>query len=124
MAPNCLFARKSVALFQAIELAQGVERMVRRKLAQLKAAVELRDLAVSPETVSREPVTRERKSQHSIRISHAWQLCLVWRSHDVYDADLVRSIVLGNLVVAEKEVTCYRPFILAISCCRISRDRT
>ena len=36
-----LFARKSVALFQSIELAQGVELMVRRKLAQLNAAAEL-----------------------------------------------------------------------------------
>jgi proteic killer suppression protein len=97
-----LFARKSVALFQAIELAQGVELMVRRKLAQLNAAAELRDLAVPPENCL-EPVTRERKSQHSIRISHAWQLCFVWRSHDVYDVDLVRSNALGNLVVAEKK---------------------
>jgi len=97
-----LFARKSVALFQAIELAQGVELMVQRKLAQLNAAAELRDLAVPPENCL-EPVTREGKSQHSIRISHAWQLCFVWRSPDVYDVDLVRSNVLGNLVVAEKE---------------------
>ena len=74
-----LFARKSVALFQAIELAQGVELMVRRKLAQLNAAAELRDLAVPSENCL-EPVTRERKSQHSIRISHGWQLGFVCRS--------------------------------------------
>jgi addiction module HigA family antidote len=97
-----LFARKSVALFQAMEMAQGVELRVRRKLAQLNAAAELRDLAVPPENCL-EPVTRETKSQHSIRISHAWQLCFVWRSHDGYDVDLVRSNVLGNPVVAEKE---------------------
>src|ERR1700730_12352431 len=97
-----LFARKSVALFQAVELAQGVELIVRRRLAQLNAAAELRDLAVPPENCL-EPVTRERKSQHSIRISHAWQFCFVWRNHDVYDVDLVRSNVLGNLVVAEKQ---------------------
>lgn len=97
-----LFARKSVALFQAIELAQGVEPRVRRKLAQLNAAAELRDLAVPPENCM-EPLTRERKSQHSIRISHAWQLCFVWRSHDVCDVDLVRGNVLGNLAVSEKE---------------------
>ena len=89
-------------MFQAIELAQGVELTVRRKLAQLNAAAELRDLAVPPENCL-EPVTRERMSQHSIRISHAWQLCFVWRSPDVYHVDLVRSNVLGNLVVAERE---------------------
>jgi plasmid maintenance system killer protein len=43
-----LFARKSVALSQAIELAQGVEPSVRRELAQLNAAAELRDLTVPP----------------------------------------------------------------------------
>src|SRR5260370_7804543 len=89
-----LFARKSVALFQAIELAQGVEIMVQRKLAQLNAAAELRDLAVPPENCL-EPVTREGKSQHSIRISHAWQLCFVWLSPNVYALDLFHSYVLG-----------------------------
>ena len=97
-----LFARKSVALFQAIELVQGVELMVRRKLAQLNAAAELHDLAAPPENCL-EPATPERKSQHSIRISHAWQLCFEWRSHDVYDVDLVRGNVPVHLVVADKE---------------------
>jgi antitoxin HigA-1 len=97
-----LFARKSVALFQAIELAQGVELIVRRKLAQLNAAEELRDLIVPSENCL-ERVTLERTSHHSIRISHAWQLCFEWRSHDAYDVDLVRNHVPGNLVVAEKE---------------------
>jgi len=97
-----LFARKSLALFQAIELAQGVELMVRRKLAQLNTAAELRDLAVPWENCLT-LITSERKSQYGIRISHAWQLCFVWRSHDVYDVDLVRSNDLGNLVVAKKE---------------------
>jgi addiction module HigA family antidote len=97
-----LFARKSVALFQAIELAQGVELVVRRKLAQLNAAAELRDLTVPAENCL-EPITRERKGQHSIRISHSWQLCFVWRSHDAYDVDLVRSYAPGNLTIAETE---------------------
>jgi hypothetical protein len=42
--PELFFARKSVALFHSIELAQGIEPVVRRKLAQLNAAEELRDL--------------------------------------------------------------------------------
>ena len=60
------------------------------------------DLTVPPENCL-EPVTLETTSHHSIRISHAWQLCFEWRSHDAYDVDLVRSNVPGNLVVAEKE---------------------
>jgi proteic killer suppression protein len=97
-----LFARKSVALFQAIELAQGVEPRVRRKLAQLNAAAELRDLAVPVENCL-EPLTREGKSQHTIRISHALLFCFVWRRHDLYDLDLVRSNFFENLAVAKKE---------------------
>src|SRR5713101_4378618 len=68
-----LFARKSVALFQAIELAQGVELTVRRKLAQLNAAAELRDLAVPPENCL-EAVTRERMSpQQRLLLEVAWE---------------------------------------------------
>jgi addiction module HigA family antidote len=97
-----LFARKSVALFQAIERAQGVELRARRKLTQLNAAAELCDLTVPPENCL-ESLTRERNSQQSIRISYAWQLRFVWRNHDVYNVDLDRSYPLGNLVVAETE---------------------
>jgi antitoxin HigA-1 len=97
-----LFARKSVALFQAIELAQGVELKVRRKLSQLNAAAEICDLAVPPENCL-ESLTRETNSQQSIRISHAWQLGFVWRNHDVYNVDLDRSHALGNLAVGERE---------------------
>ena len=47
--PELLSARKSVALFHPIELAQDVELAARRKLAQLNAAEDLCDLAVPPE---------------------------------------------------------------------------
>jgi proteic killer suppression protein len=97
-----LFARKSVALFQAIELAQGVELRARRKLTQLNAAAELCDLTVPPENCL-ELLTHERNSQQSIRISYAWQLRFALRNHDVYNVDLDRSYPLGNLVVAETE---------------------
>jgi plasmid maintenance system killer protein len=70
------FARKSVALFQAIELAQGVELRARRKLTRLNAATELCDLTVPAENCL-ESLIRERNSQQSIRISYAWQLPLV-----------------------------------------------
>jgi hypothetical protein len=60
-----LFARKSVALFQAIELAQGIELIVRGKLAQLNAAAELRDLTVPPENCL-EPVTLDTTSRRRL----------------------------------------------------------
>ncbi len=97
-----LSARKSVVLYHPIELAQGVELAVRRKLAQLNAAEELRDLEVPPENCL-EPVTREKNGEYSIRISHSWQLCFVWRDYDAYDVDLVRSYARGNPAVAKRE---------------------
>lgn len=100
--PELLFARKSVALFHPIELAQGVELVVRRKLAQLNAAEELGDLAVPLENCLK-ALTREREGEHSIRISHSWQLCFVWRGHDAYDVDLVRSYARTGLTVAQRE---------------------
>jgi addiction module HigA family antidote len=100
--PELLSARKSVALFHPIELAQGVEQIVRRKLAQLNAAEELSDLAIPPENCLG-PVSRERRGEYSIRITHCWELCFVWRDHDAYDVDLVRSYAPGNLTVARTE---------------------
>ncbi len=98
--PELLFARKSVALFHPIERAQGVELVVRRKLAQLNAADELRDVAVPSEN-RLDIVTSNRKSEYSIRISHCWQLCFAWRDRDAYDVDLVRSY--ENPTVARTE---------------------
>jgi addiction module HigA family antidote len=100
--PELLAARKSVALFHPVELAQGVELAVRRKLAQLNAAEELHDLAIPPENRLK-AVTSEGKGAYSIRISHAWQLGFVWRDYDAFDVDLVRSYAAGNPTVATRE---------------------
>ena len=94
--PELLFARKSVALFHPIELAQGIEPVLRRKLAQLNAAQELRDLSVPSENCL-EPVTHARNDEYSIRINHAWQLCFVWRDHDAYHVNLVHNYAGENL---------------------------
>jgi addiction module HigA family antidote len=93
--PELLFARKSVALFHPIELARGIEPMVRRKLAQLNAADALRDLAVPSESCLAS-VTPARTSEYSIRVNHAWQLCFVWHDRDAYDVDLVPNYAVGK----------------------------
>jgi addiction module HigA family antidote len=100
--PELLYARKSVALFHPIELAQGVEPLVRRKLAHLNAAEELHDLAVPPQNCLK-PLTRDVKGSFSIRITNSWQLCFTWRDRDAYDVDLVRAHPPGNFMVAENE---------------------
>jgi antitoxin HigA-1 len=100
--PELLSARKSVALFHPVELAQGAELAVRRKLAQLNAAQELRDVAMPPGN-HLEAITSAAKAGYSIRISHGWQLCFVWRDYDAFDVDLVRSHAPGSLTAAKTE---------------------
>lgn len=48
-----------------------------RKLAQLQAAQELRDLA-SPPGNRLEALKGDRAGQHSIRINDQWRLCFRW----------------------------------------------
>jgi addiction module HigA family antidote len=97
-----LLARKSVALFHRIERARGIEPRVRRKLAQLNAAAELRDLAV-PADNCLEPLVYDTTRYHIIRITHAWRIFFVWRSGDVYDVDLVRSDAYANPMMGKEE---------------------
>ena len=105
--PELLSARKSPALFHPIELAQGIDLVARRKLAQLNAAEELRDVAV-PEENCLNPATHE-KGTYTVRISHAWQLSFVWRDRDAYDVDLVRIYALRNLPVAKRQTELLPP---------------
>jgi addiction module HigA family antidote len=100
--PELLSARKSITLFHPIEVAQGIELLVRRKLAQINAAEEIGDLAVPSENCL-QAVTRERNGEYGIRINHYWQLRFVWRDHDAYDVDLAGGYARGNLPLAKTE---------------------
>ena len=67
---------------------RGFERVAQRKLQQLDAAVELRDLN-SPPGNRLEALKGERKGQYSIRINDRWRICFVWRDGDAYDVEIV-----------------------------------
>ncbi|MGH9671198.1 MAG: type II toxin-antitoxin system RelE/ParE family toxin [Terriglobales bacterium] len=67
---------------------RGFERVAQRKLQQLEAAVELRDLS-SPPGNRLEALRGDRKGQHSIRINDQWRICFVWRDGDAYDVEIV-----------------------------------
>jgi toxin HigB-1 len=67
---------------------RSIERVALRKLRQLDAATELRDLA-SPPGNRLEPLAADRKGQHSIRINERWRICFVWRSGDAYAVEIV-----------------------------------
>ena len=77
-----LFKRMSSRRFQSIE------RVARRKLRQLNAAVDLVDLSVPPGN-NLEALKGDRKQQHSIRINDQWRICFTWHDGDAYDVEIV-----------------------------------
>lgn len=64
-----------------------IESVARRKLRQLDAAAELRDLA-SPPGDRLEALRGDRQGQHSIRINDQWRICFAWRDGDAYDVEI------------------------------------
>ena len=67
---------------------QSIETVARRKLRQLDAAVELRDLAVFPGN-RLEPLKGDRAGQHSIRVNDQWRICFEWRDGDAHNVEIV-----------------------------------
>jgi toxin HigB-1 len=63
-------------------------RVARRKLDQLDAASELRDLA-SPPGNRLEALSGNRKGQHSIRVNDQFRVCSVWTSQGPKDVEVV-----------------------------------
>ena len=67
---------------------QNVARVAQRKLRQLDAAHELRDLTIFPGN-RLEALSGDRQGQHSIRINDTYRICFVWRSGDAHDVEIV-----------------------------------
>ena len=59
-----------------------------KKLAILHWATSLADLAV-PGGNRLEPLTGDRKGQHSIRINDQYRLCFIWRDTDAFNVEIV-----------------------------------
>ena len=76
-----LHRREPVRRFKAIE------RVALRKLRQLDAATELRDLAAPPGN-RLEALDGDREGQHSIRINDQWRICFRWRDGDACDVEI------------------------------------
>jgi proteic killer suppression protein len=73
--------RGAEALFHgrsARRLPSNIQRSAQRKLRQLQAAEDLRDLAAPPGN-RLEALRGSRTGQHSIRINDQWRLCFVWK---------------------------------------------
>jgi toxin HigB-1 len=67
---------------------QSVARVAQRKLRQLHAAHELRDLAIFPGN-RLEALSGDRKGQHSIRVNDRFRICFIWRDGDARDVEIV-----------------------------------
>ena len=67
---------------------QQVARVAQRRLRQLHAARELRDLAAFPGN-RLEALVGDRRGQHSIRVTDQYRICFVWKDGDVDDVEIV-----------------------------------
>lgn len=72
---------------ESVKRLKGIERPALRKLRQLDAATQLRDLA-SPPGNRLEALKGSRKGQHSIRINDQWRICFVWRDGDAFEVEI------------------------------------
>ena len=66
----------------------SVEAVARRKLDQLGAAGELRDLATPPGN-RLEALRGNRQGQHSIRVNDQYRVCFVWTPQGPKDLEIV-----------------------------------
>ncbi len=69
------------------KLPQDIQRIARKKLVILDAAVQLNDLRIPPGN-RLEALERGRKGQHSIRINDQWRICFKWTGGDAYDVEI------------------------------------
>ena len=67
---------------------QSIERVARRKLLQLHAAVNLLDLRIRPGNFL-EALHGDRAGQHNIRINSQWRVCFVWKADGVCAIEIV-----------------------------------
>ncbi len=69
------------------KLPKNIQRVARKKLVILDAAIELNDLRIPPGN-RLEVLKGDRKGQHSIRINDQWRVCFVWSDGDAYDVEI------------------------------------
>jgi proteic killer suppression protein len=64
-----------------------LQRVALRKLTQLHVSGRLKDLAVPPGN-RLEPLSGNRKGQHSIRINDQYRVCFLWADGDAYEVEV------------------------------------
>lgn len=66
----------------------NIASVARRKLDQLDAATELRDMAAPPGN-RLEALHGQRKGQYSIRINDQWRICFAWTDQGPKNVEIV-----------------------------------
>ena len=79
---QALFHSRPVSRFR------NIERVARRKLLQIHAAMELASLRIPPGN-QLEALKADRKGQHSIRVNEQWRACFVWKSDGAHQVEIV-----------------------------------
>lgn len=69
-------------------LAQDMQKVAARKLAQLQAATRLEDLGALPGN-RLEALKGSRAGQHSIRVNDQWRVCFVWTAAGPEQVEIV-----------------------------------
>ena len=83
--------RETEAIWQgrfSRRLPQDIQRLARRKLRMLDAAINLRALMVPPSN-RLEALQSDRRGQWSIRINAQWRICFHWEGADAHEVEIV-----------------------------------
>ncbi|MDC0358370.1 type II toxin-antitoxin system RelE/ParE family toxin [Oligoflexia bacterium] len=65
-----------------------IQRIARRRLEMLEAAIKLEDLKTPPGN-RLEALKGNRKGQYSIRINDQFRICFKWKKDSAYDVEIV-----------------------------------
>jgi proteic killer suppression protein len=65
-----------------------IERVALRKLTQLDASRQLRDLSLPPGN-RLEALKGSGAGRHSIRVNDQWRLCFRWKGEDAHDVEII-----------------------------------
>jgi proteic killer suppression protein len=74
--------------YKSRRLPYSIQRVARRKLAQIQAVEHLYELAIPPGN-KLEKLRGPRAGQYSIRINDQWRICFNWKEHWAYDIEIV-----------------------------------
>lgn len=67
---------------------RDIQRIIKRKLVQINAAVDIRELKVPPGN-RLEALKGAREGQWSIRVNDQWRVCFIWLEANAYEVELV-----------------------------------